>query len=100
MKLSHNDYRSACDEAFRVNMCNPTVYWNATDGFYVSPSSDLVPNQDYRVGAAYYCLNNNSERSLSGSRREYRPVAADIRKFHATARCTREDPASAAGGAS
>ena len=84
MKLSHADYRSACDEAFCVNMSNPTVYWNADDGFYVAPSSDLIPNSDYCVGLAYYSLNNECARSLSGSRREYQPIAAGIRQFYAT----------------
>jgi hypothetical protein len=85
MKLSHNDYRAACDQAYIKNISNPTVYWNMDDGFYVAPSSDLASNNDLRIGLAYYSLNNDSARSLSGSRREYRPIAAGIRKFYATA---------------
>lgn len=85
MKLSHENYRVACDDAFRVNICNPTVFWSATDGFYVAPSRDLVPNGNLRVGLAYYNLNMDGARSLSGSRSEYRPIAAGIRKFYATA---------------
>ena len=83
MKLSHRNYRNACDEAFSANMSNPTIFWNPDDGFYVSPSSDLVPNDDLRIGLAYYCLNNGGNRSFSGSRREYRPLATGIRKFYA-----------------
>ena len=82
MKLSYRDYRAACDEAYRVNMSNPTVYWNADDGFYVSPSSDLIPNEDFCVGLASYSA-NTGDRSLRGTRREYQPIAAGIRKFFA-----------------
>ena len=84
LNLSHTSYRSACDQAFRARMSDPTVYWNADDGFYVAPSRDLAPNRDYCVGLAYYSLNNNSDRSLSGTRREYQPLAAGIRKYHTT----------------
>ena len=81
--LSYKSYRTACDRAFSDNIMNPSIFWNAEDGFYVAPSCNLVPNNDLCLGLAYYCLTNNSERSFTGSRREYRPVAIGIRKFFA-----------------
>ena len=84
MKLSHADYRATCNEAFTVKISDPSVFWNQTDGFYVAPSAQLVPNTDLCVGLAYYSLNNNCARSLSGSRREYAPIAQGIRLFFST----------------
>jgi len=81
-KLSYGDYRTACNEAFSANMHNPTVYYNPSDGFYVAPSSDLVPNTDTVISLAYYSA-NSGERSLTGSRREYTPIARAIREFFA-----------------
>jgi len=54
MKLSHADYRATCNEAFTVKISDPSVFWNQTDGFYVAPSAQLVPNTDLCVGLAYY----------------------------------------------
>src|SRR3989304_7335784 len=71
MKLSHADYRATCNEAFTVKISDPSVFWNQTDGFYVAPSAQLVPNTDLCVGLAYYSLTNNSARRLSGSPRGY-----------------------------
>lgn len=82
LNLSYTGYRDACNEAYRVNMSNPTVYWNHSDGFYIAPSKSLVANDDLTVGLAYYCLNNGSKPSLSGTRREYQPIARAIRKYH------------------
>ena len=82
VKLSHADYRLACAQAFQANMSDPSVFWNKIDGFYVAPSRRLAPNHDYCVGLAYYDLNNDSARSLSGSRREYQPIARGIREFY------------------
>jgi hypothetical protein len=79
-KLSYGDYRTACNNAFTVNMHNPTVYYNPGDGFYVAPSSDLVPNEDTVISLAYYSANTGA-RSLTGSRREYAPIAHAIREF-------------------
>ena len=85
MKLSHADYRAACNEAFRANISDPSVFWNAADGFYVAPSARLAPNNDLCIGLAYYSLNNDSARSPSGSRTEYAPIARGIRSYFSTA---------------
>ena len=81
INLSYNDYHTAINEAFGANISNPSVFWNSTDGFYVSPSSDLVPNDDYCVGSASYGANTGG-RSMSGSRAEYAPIARGIRRYY------------------
>lgn len=83
-KLSYNDYRAACNEVFSAKIMNPTIYYNPTDGFYVAPSRDLVPNSDTSLGLAFYVA-NTGDRSHTGSRREYRPIADAIREYHSPA---------------
>lgn len=85
MKLSNSTYRAAINSAFAANISDPSIFWNPSIGFYVAPSSRLAPNDDYCVGQAYYSLNNNGEQNFSGSRSEYQPLAAGIRKYYATA---------------
>ena len=84
MNLSHANYRAACNQAFRFTMVNPTVYWNKNVGFYVAPSRDIAPNRDLCIGLAYYDRPSYRDRSLSGSRREYQPIAAGIREYYST----------------
>ena len=84
MKLSLRDYKIACNSAYRANISNPTLFWSPVDGFYTAPSRSLVPNEDVRIGLAYYDLNNGSKRSLSGSASEYKPIAHAIREAYAT----------------
>ena len=79
INLSHRGYREAVDEAFRANICNPSIFWNGNDGFYVSPSSDLVPNSDFCLGLAVYSA--SGDRSFSGSRTEYKRFADAVRAF-------------------
>jgi hypothetical protein len=79
--LSYKNYKLACDEAFRVNMSNPTVFWNEIRGFYVRPSRDLCPNMDLVINLASYDA-NTGERSLRGTRREYAPIARGIQNYY------------------
>ena len=80
MRLSYKNYREACAEGFSVTMCNPTIYWNRKDGFYVAPSRNLIPNEDLSLGLCYYDANSGC-RSHRGTRREYKPILAGIKKF-------------------
>lgn len=79
MKLSYNDYRSACEYGYVANVSNPTLFWNPCDGFYVK--SGLIPNHDLSLGLIHYC---HDERSHRGTRSEYYPVGRTIRKYHGT----------------
>jgi hypothetical protein len=78
-KFSYDDFRSAIDDAFTARICDPTVFWNETDGFYVAPSRKLVPNRDYCVGAANYIL-PSGKKSLSTSRKSFSKTVNDIRE--------------------
>ncbi len=70
-------YRRAVSEGFTVNMYNPTLFWNLSDGFYVAPSRDLVPNRSPEIGRFSYDANTGNP-SMTGSRREYVIVRSAI----------------------
>jgi len=82
MKLSYTDYRETVEELFSAaNISSPTLFWNPTDGFYINAAAELVPNPDLNLGLASYCAHSGA-RSFAGSRSEYQPIGAGIRKFY------------------
>ncbi len=78
--LSYPAYRRAVNDGFTVKICNPTLFWNLREGFYVSPSRDLVPNSNPEIGQFSYNA-NTGDPSMTGSRREYAIVRTAIEEW-------------------
>jgi len=57
------------------------MFFNPVDGFYVSPSADLIPNSDVQIGPAFYSA-ESGDRSLSGRRADYRNISWAIEKYY------------------
>ena len=74
----HAGYREAVDEAFRVNMHNPSVIYSTREGFSVQSMLTPLDDDEYRVGEAHYCLNYGGEPNMTGSRGEYDRVRTII----------------------
>lgn len=64
-------YRRACNEAYTVNMHNPSLVYSEADGFTVTSMHCPLSDGEVRLGEAYYSLNAGGDRSYGGTRSEY-----------------------------
>ena len=73
----YRGFRAAVLEGhYSAHCCNPTVFYNSDNGFYVQPDTHLIPNNDYRVGACNFNANTGKFYEISLS--AYDLVRAEI----------------------